>query len=122
MITAGIALQLICVGVALSGHDVMEFWLSMMLLGLGWNFTFTAATTLTTRAYTPAERDHTQGATNFIIYAFVALLSLSSGALVHYVGWMWVNLGALPLLLVAGLATLWYAARRAPEPEVVPGQ
>ena len=122
MITAGIVLQLICVGVALSGHDVMEFWLSMMLLGLGWNFTFTAATTLTTRAYTPAERDHTQGATNFIIYAFVALLSLSSGALVHYVGWMWVNLGALPLLLVAGLATLWYAARRGPEAQAVPGQ
>jgi MFS family permease len=122
MITAGIVLQLICVGVALSGHDVMEFWLSMMLLGLGWNFTFTAATTLTTRAYTPAERDHTQGATNFIIYCFVALLSLSSGALVHYVGWMWVNLGALPLLLVAGLATLWYAARRGPEAVAAPGQ
>jgi MFS family permease len=122
MITAGIVLQLVCVGVALSGHDVMEFWLSMMLLGLGWNFTFTAATTLTTQAYTPAERDQTQGATNFIIYCFVALLSLSSGALVHYVGWMWVNLGALPLLVVAGLATFWYAAKRGPETAPVAGQ
>lgn len=111
MIQAGIVLQLICVGVALSGQGVHEFWLSLLLLGLGWNFTFTAATTLIVHAYTPAERDATQGATNFIIYAFVAALSLSSGALVHYFGWMWVNIGALPLIVVSGVATFWYSAQ-----------
>ena len=111
IIQIGILLQLACVGVALSGEDVTHFWLSMALVGLGWNFTFTAATSLTTLAYTPAERDATQGATNFIVYGFVALLSLSSGALVHYFGWMWVNIGAFPLLILAGLVTLWYSAR-----------
>jgi MFS family permease len=111
IIQIGILLQLLCVGVALAGEDVTHFWLSMALVGLGWNFTFTAATSLTTLAYTPAERDATQGATNFIVYAFVALLSLSSGALVHYFGWMWVNIGAFPLLILAGLVTLWYSAR-----------
>jgi MFS family permease len=110
MIQAGILIQLVCVGVALSGQGVAEFWLSLLLLGLGWNFTFTAATTLIVHAYTPAERDATQGATNFIIYAFVAALSLSSGAIVHYLGWMWVNLGALPLIVLSGAATLWYSA------------
>jgi MFS family permease len=111
MIHAGILLQLVCVGVALSGHGVMEFWIANVLLGLGWCLAFTAATTLTTYAYTPAERDHTQGATNFISSTFVALLSLSSGALVHYFGWMWVNLFAVPLLLVASLVTVWYSAQ-----------
>jgi len=116
MIHAGIVLQLACVAVALSGHGVTEFWLANVLLGLGWCLTFTAATTLTTFAYTPAERDHTQGATNFIIYAFVALLSLLSGALVHYFGWMWVNLGAVPLLLLAVLVMLWYTAQPQHQP------
>ncbi len=111
MIHAGILLQLICVAVALSGYGVMEFWLANVLLGLGWCLSFTAATTLTTYAYTPAERDHTQGATNFIASTFVALLSLSSGALVHYFGWMWVNLGAVPLLLAASAVTFWYSSR-----------
>jgi MFS family permease len=111
MIHAGVLIQLVCVGIALSGHGVLEFWLANVLLGLGWCLSFTAATTLTTRAYTPAERDHTQGATNFIISTFVALLSLSSGALVHYFGWMWVNLGAVPLLLTASLVTAWYSSR-----------
>jgi MFS family permease len=111
MIQVGILIQLLCVGIALSGQGVEQFWLSLLLLGLGWNFTFTAATTLIVHAYTPAERDATQGATNFIIYAFVAALSLSSGALVHYLGWMWVNLGALPLIVISGAATLWYSSR-----------
>ena len=100
IIQAGILLQFICIGIALSGQGVHEFWLSTMLLGLGWNFSFTAATALIVHTYTPAERDATQGATNFIIYAFVAAFSLSSGALIHFFGWMWVNIGALPLLVV----------------------
>lgn len=110
IIMAGVLLQLVCVAIALSGEGVHQFWLSMMLLGLGWNFSFTAATALLVQTYTPAERDATQGATNFIIYGFVAALSLSSGALVHFFGWNWVNIGALPLLVVAGGATLWCAA------------
>jgi MFS family permease len=110
IIQAGILLQFICIGIALSGQGVHEFWLSTMLLGLGWNFSFTAATALIVHTYTPAERDATQGATNFIIYAFVAAFSLSSGALIHFFGWMWVNIGALPLLVVAGATTLWYSA------------
>lgn len=116
MIHAGIVLQLACIVVALSGHGVAEFWVANVLLGLGWCLSFTAATSLTTFAYTPAECDHTQGATNFIIYAFVALLSLLSGALVHYFGWMWVNLGAVPLLLFATLVMLWYSAQPQHQP------
>ena len=119
MIHAGIILQLVCVGVALSGQGLAEFWVSTVLLGLGWCFTFTAATSLTTFAYNPAERDHTQGATNFIIYGFVALLSLSSGAVVHYFGWNWVNISAVPLLLLASMVMLWYSTK--PQPVVTAG-
>jgi predicted MFS family arabinose efflux permease len=118
IITAGILLQLICVGFALAGQSVMNFWASMALLGLGWNFAFTGGTSLMTQAYTVAERAKAQGATNFVIFAFVALLSLSSGALIHYFGWMWVNLGALPLIAISGASILWYAERH-PRPQAL---
>ena len=110
VILTGVALQLLCIGVALSGEGVMEFWLSMLLLGVGWNFAFTGGTSLLTTSYTPAERNKTQGAMSFINYTFVALVSLLSGALVHFLGWQWVNLSSIPLLAVAGVATLWFAA------------
>ncbi len=114
IILAGMMLQVLCIGVALSGEGVMEFWLSMLLLGVGWNFAFTGGTSLLTLAYNPAERAKTQGAMSFINYAFVALVSLSSGVLLHFYGWEWVNLSSIPLLAVAAVATLWFALSRPP--------
>ena len=118
VIMAGLFLELVCIFVALSGSAVFDFWLSMLLLGVGWNFCFTGGTSLMTTAYrNVAERAKTQGAMNFIIYGFVACVSLSSGAFVHYLGWTWVNILALPLLSVAVVTTLWYAAHmRAAQP------
>jgi MFS family permease len=112
MITAGLFLEASCIGIALSGISVFDFWLSMIMLGLGWNFTYTAATSLMTTAYTPAERAKTQGMMNQSIYTVVAVGSLSSGALIHFFGWHWVNIGAMPLLAIAAVATVWYAATK----------
>lgn len=112
MIIAGLILEAACIGIALSGIEVMDFWLAMFLLGLGWNFTFTAATSLMTTAYTPAERAKTQGMMNQIVYTVVAIGALSSGALVHFFGWNWVNIGAMPLLAVAAAVMVWYIANQ----------
>lgn len=116
IIFIGFALQIICVPIALSGEAVFDFWLSMLLLGVGWNFSFTAGSSLLGDAHTPGERAKAQGACNFIVYTFVALGSLSSGALIHFLGWEWVNLSALPILAIAVVVMLWYAlvARRTP--------
>ena len=65
-----------------------------------------------TTAYTPAERNKTQGMMNQIIYTVVAIGSLSSGAFIHFLGWNWVNLGALPMLLLSVLVTIWHAAAK----------
>ncbi len=112
VIAAGITLQGVCIAVALAGAEVWNFWLGMALLGLGWNFAFTGATTLMLEAHTPAERAKTQAATNFIIFSVVAVGSLSSGALLDAFGWNWVNIGALPLLVLSLSAALWLAWRR----------
>lgn len=107
VIAIGIGLQAVCVLVALAGQEVMHFWAAMALLGLGWNFAFTASTNLLTDVYTPAERAKTQAAANFIIFSVVAAGAISSGGLMHYFGWTWVNLGALPLLIASMAAALW---------------
>ena len=106
-ICAGIAIQAISVAIALSGDDVIYFWGAMATLGLGWNFAFTASTNLLTETYTTSERAKTQAANNFIIFSVVAGGSLSSGALMHWFGWEWVNMGAAPMLLISLLAAVW---------------
>ena len=101
----------IAAGVSISGVEVFDFWLAMALLGVGWHFTYTAATSLMTTAYTPVERAKTQGMMNQIIYTVVAIGALSSGGLVHFFGWNWVNVGATPLLATAAIVTVWFAKR-----------
>jgi MFS family permease len=122
VIAIGIAIQAICVIIALSGQEVIHFWAAMALLGLGWNFAFTGSTNLLTEAHTPAERAKTQAATNFIIFSLVAIGSLSSGALMHAFGWTWVNLGALPLLLLSLAAALWLGYQRRHSNAAIPPQ
>ncbi len=107
VIALGIAIQTVCVVIALAGQQVMHFWAAMALLGLGWNFAFTASTNLLTEVHTSAERAKTQAATNFIIFSVVAAGTFSSGGLMHAFGWTWVNLGALPLLAISLFAALW---------------
>lgn len=109
IILTGVALQFVSILTALSGDGVFHFWFAMLTVGVGWNFAFTGGSSLLARAHTASERGKTQGAMNFLIFGFVAVGSLSSGALVHYLGWQWVNLSALPLLALAAAATMWFA-------------
>jgi MFS family permease len=60
---AGVVLNLACVGIALSGVELMHF-VSALLLGVGWNFLFTGSTTLALAAYRPEEKDRAQAAIN----------------------------------------------------------
>lgn len=113
---AGVALMLVCVGVALSGLELQHFAVALFILGVGWNFLFTGSTTLSLSAYTAEEKDRAQAALNFLLFAVMALSSFSSGVLVTTQGWSLLNLGSLAPLAVIAAGLLWLAgpaARRA---------
>ena len=111
VLSAGVALNLMCIAVALSGTQVVHFVMSMFVLGVGWNFLFTAGTSLSLKAYRPEERDKTQGAVNFCIFAMMVISSFSSGALVTTQGWALLSYVSLLLIAAAGIAVLWYALK-----------
>ena len=108
----GLALNVLCVLIALSGVDFVQFLTALFLLGLGWNFLFTGSTTLALSAYRPEEKDKAQGALNFCVFAVLAVSSLASGVLVTTRGWTLLNYGSLvPLALTAALLS-WLAIGR----------
>jgi MFS family permease len=112
---AGVALEGLCVVVALAGVDVMNFWVALVLVGVGWNFIFVGATTLLTETHTPAERAKVQGINELAILCTLVASSLSSGVLFSYQGWEGMNFGALPCLVAAAAGILWLAwLRRQP--------
>jgi MFS family permease len=110
---AGVALNLACIAVALSGVELHQFTLALVLLGVGWNFLFTGSTTLSLSAYAPEERDRAQGALNFFVFATLAVSSFASGVLVTTRGWALLNYGSLVPVALTAAALLWLSLRTA---------
>jgi MFS family permease len=109
----GAVLNLACVLVALSGVDLMQFLTALLLLGVGWNFLFTGATTLLTATYRPEEKNKAQGAMDTCVFATMAVTSFSSGALITTQGWTWLNLGSLVPIAAVMAGLLWLAWHQA---------
>jgi predicted MFS family arabinose efflux permease len=107
IILAGTCLTALAVVVALDGISVAHFVAALALVGAGWNFMYTGATTLLTQTYAPNEKARTQGLNDFIVFATMGVSSLSSGALVTTAGWETMNRAALPVLAVIATAALW---------------
>lgn len=105
----GALLNFACVAVALSGVELQQFLAALLLLGVGWNFLYTGATTLLTTTYRPEEKTRVQGAMDFWVFSTMAVTSFASGALVTTQGWFWLNVGSLLPLGLVSLALVWLA-------------
>ncbi len=109
----GAVLLVISAGVAWANDAMINFWLAMTLLGVGWCFLFVGATTLLTETHSIAERAKTQALNEFMVFGTAAVTSFLSGSVHHSFGWATLNLVALPAVLAGLAATLWLARRRA---------
>jgi len=104
-------------GVALMGVDLENFFIALVLLGVGWNFGFIGATTMLQSAHSPAERGRVQGLNDALVFGCVTVASLASGGLMNCsggsvtAGWTAVNLAMIPFLALAGGALIWLALR-----------
>lgn len=107
----GLTLNLACIVVALQGVELHHFLVALFVLGVGWNFLFTGATTLSLQAYAPEEKDKAQAVLNFCMFATLALSSLASGVLVTTSGWTLLNYGSLLPVTLTAAGLLWLATR-----------
>ena len=108
----GALLNLVCVAVALSGVDLMQFLVALFALGVGWNFLYTGGSTLLTRSYLPQEKNRAQGTMDTCVFWTMALSSFSSGALITTQGWAWLNLGSLVPIMLVTAALGWLALQQ----------
>jgi MFS family permease len=103
--------------VGLAGVELGNFFGTLILLGLGWNFGFIGATSMLAAAHRPEDRGRVQGLNDALVFACVTLASLSSGGLMNCAGaspvegWQAVNMAMVPFLALAGGALIWLALR-----------
>lgn len=118
IIGTGLATLAAAGAVGLSGVTLAHFNITLILLGLGWNFGFIGATALLAGAHRPEERGRVQGMNDAAVFALVGVASLASGGLMNCIGgdpvagWSAVNLAMIPFLALAGSALVWLALSR----------
>lgn len=105
VVAAGLALTALSAAVGLTGIDVAHFWITLVLLGLGWNFSFVGASALVLECHRPEEKTRVQSLNDFIVFGTMAVGSFASGGLLAAYGWdivLWVSFAPLAIA-VAGL-------------------
>lgn len=108
----GVILTILCIAIALTGVEFHQFLIALFLLGVGWNFLFTGATSLAMTAYQPEERDKAQAAINFFVFGTMAFTSFGSGTLITTQGWNILNFGSLLMITVTAGALIWLGANQ----------
>ena len=95
------------------GLSFFTFIATLVLLGVGWNFTFLGGTMLLTTTYEPSEKAIVQGFNDLFVFSIVTLTALMSGILHHLWGWFVLAGGAsIPIFTVVAF-TLWIRSRQA---------
>ena len=112
VIVAGCLLLVSSALVAQVDSGLAGFNAALILLGLGWNFTFLPATGLLTESYRPADKARTQAANEFLVFATAATTSLLAGPLVSSLGWAALNLLLIPVALVPMALLAWQRRTR----------
>ena len=121
IIAAGLVILGMAAVAGLQGVQLGNFYIALILLGIGWNFGFIGATTLLAQSHSPHERGSIQGLNDMIVFGFVTLASLASGGLMNcsggtpVEGWSAVNYAMAPFLVLAGGALIWLALRSRPQ-------
>lgn len=116
----GIAILGVAGIVALQGVDLGNFYISLILLGIGWNFGFIGATSMLAGAHAPHERGRMQGLNDLLVFGGVTFASLASGGLMNcsggsaVEGWAAVNIAMIPFLVLAGGSLIWLVLRQRP--------
>ena len=118
IISIGLILLTVAGLVNLSGMSLGNFFVGLILIGVGWNFGFIGATTMLATSHSPAERGKVQGLNDLFVYGFVTIASVASGALMNCSGatpadgWSSVNLAMIPFLILASISLFWLSKNK----------
>jgi MFS family permease len=114
IITGAVILLGACLTAPLTGRTI-PIAVSLLLLGLGWNFCFVGGSTLLSDQLAPAERGRTQGFNDLLVGAASGIGSLGSGLLAARFGYAGVGLAGAALSLLPFLfLARWRRAVMAP--------
>ncbi|MGG7516705.1 MFS transporter [Allorhizobium undicola] len=114
VVMAGLVLTGAAAAVGLAGTDVAHFWITLIVLGVGWNFGFVGASALVLECHRPEEKARVQSLNDFAVFGTMTFGSFLSGGLLTAYGWNTVlALAFIPLVLALVTLMATYGRRAA---------
>ncbi|KAB2688480.1 MFS transporter [Brucella tritici] len=104
VVMVGLTLTGASAAVGLLGVDVAHFWLTLILLGIGWNFGFVGASAMVLECHRPEEKARVQSLNDFVVFGTMAFGSFLSGGLLTSYGWnavLWLSFVPLAMAMIA---------------------
>ena len=77
-----------------------NYFISLLFLGIGWNFLFISGTSLLVTTYKTEEKFKVQGFNDLAVFSTMAIASLAAGILISLTNWTTVNLLCIPFLIL----------------------
>ncbi len=111
IIITGIILLLLSISINIFFQTYLGYALGLILLGVGWNFTFVCSSSLLVISYEKKDKFVAQGTADFIVFATQATGSLTAGILLYTTSWEFLNLMCIPLLFVV-LLTVYFTNKK----------
>ncbi len=103
MMWGGVGALFLCLLAGAIDTRVVHYWITMVVLGIGWNFLFLSGTNLLRHGYRDEERFKVQSFNDFLVFSIQGIASLSSGWFLFHWGWQGVISASVPLVLVFAL-------------------
>ena len=100
MMYAGVLFCILTILMSLLEPSFLNYFISLIFLGIGWNFLFIAGTSLLVTIYKPEEKFKAQGFNDLLVFSSMAVASLSAGILISLASWKTVNLFCIPFLIL----------------------
>ncbi|MEP3034245.1 MAG: MFS transporter, partial [Pseudoruegeria sp.] len=94
--------------VALMGLGLTYFYVSLILLGIGWNFGFIGASAMLNAELSATEKPLFQGLNDTVVALGATVASFSSGVLISSFGWAVVAIVLFPFALILVLGALYF--------------
>ncbi|WP_101759013.1 MFS transporter [Oceanicoccus sp. KOV_DT_Chl] len=99
MMVMGLGCYAIMVVVGLSGVGVLNYWIALIFLGIGWNFLFVSATSLLPQTHKPEQQYKAQAVNDTAVFSMQAIAALSSGVVLNYWGWEFLLWTCVPVIV-----------------------
>ena len=102
----GVFFYALTISLSLFEPTFINYFASLIFLGIGWNFLYISGTSLLVTTYNDHEKFKAQGFNDLVVFSFTAISSLLAGILISLTSWKSVNLFCIPFLILIIAFTL----------------